>query len=494
MSSIQVNHLTFSYDGASDLVFDDVSFSIDSSWRLGLVGRNGKGKTTFLRLLSGELESHGAITGAPATSYFPFAVARPDEPAAELFARISPDVEEWRWRRELNLLGLDPDIACRPFSVLSGGEQTKIMLAALFLQEDRYLLIDEPTNHLDRAAREAVGAYLRQKSQFLLVSHDRHLLDACADHILAFNRTSIEVHKGNFSSWQTQRQRRDQMEARENERLEGEIRHLTEAARRAGDWSDRVERSKKGSRNAGLRPDRGYIGHQAAKMMKRSKSIENRRQSAAAQKSHLLHDLEVTEPLKLSPEPYFADRLLEAKELQIVYDGRPICQPVAFSLCRGERLCLCGDNGTGKTSLLKLLLGANVPYRGEIQVGSQLKISYVPQDTSFLQGGLRDFAGARGVDFARFGAILRKLDFTREQFEKPLESYSAGQKKKVLLAASLCEKAHLYVWDEPLNYIDLFSRLQIEQLLIESKPAMLFVEHDAAFADRIATGSVTLRR
>ena len=139
-----------------------------------------------------------------------------------------------------------------------------------------------------------------------------------------------------------------------------------------------------------------------------------------------------------------------------------------------------------------MILGEKIPYTGEMQVGTGIKISYVPQDASFLQGSLEDMALEYDLDESLFKAMLRKLDLERSQFDKDIGQYIAGQKKKVLLARSLCQRAHLYIWDEPLNYIDVLSRIQIEQLLMAYKPAMIFVEHDAAFCEKVATKQVRI--
>ena len=125
-------------------------------------------------------------------------------------------------------------------------------------------------------------------------------------------------------------------------------------------------------------------------------------------------------------------------------------------------------------------------------MGSGLVISYVPQDTSYLKGMLSDFADENHIDESLFKAILRKMDFERIQFEKDIQDFSGGQKKKVLIAKSLCEQAHLYVWDEPLNFIDVYSRMQIEQLIKEFSPTMVFVEHDSVFRETVATKTVQL--
>ena len=171
MAQIQVSNLSFSYEGSSDTIFDQMSFTIDTDWKLGLIGRNGKGKTTFLNLLC-----------------------------------------------ELNELETDAGILYQPFETLSCGERTKLMLAVLFSGENDFLLIDEPTNHLDQRARESVKQYLHGKKSYILVSHDRDLLDACIDHVLVLNRQTIEVQSGNFSSWWENKMRKDAFSLAENEK------------------------------------------------------------------------------------------------------------------------------------------------------------------------------------------------------------------------------------------------------------------------------------
>ena len=184
MSQITVSHLTFAYDGACDNVFEDISFVLDTDWRLGFTGRNGRGKTTFLKLLDGTLDSRGAVRAGVPVLYFPFPVEYPEDDTQAVLERLLPDCPAWRILRELNLLGVEQDVLYRPFYTMSNGEQTKILLASLFLHDGAFLLIDEPTNHLDAGGRRLLGEYLAQKRGYILVSHDRDLLDRCADHML----------------------------------------------------------------------------------------------------------------------------------------------------------------------------------------------------------------------------------------------------------------------------------------------------------------------
>lgn len=489
MSLIDVVNLTFAYEGSYENVFENVSFQLDTDWKLGFTGRNGRGKTTFLNLLLGKYEYQGTISSSVEFEYFPYLVEHPERMTLDVIEEKLPEFEEWRLFKELNFLKMDAEVLYRPFSTLSYGERTKILLAALFLGENKFLLIDEPTNHLDVDARRLVAEYLNKKKGFILVSHDRMFLDRCVDHILSINKMNIEVQKGNFSSWYANKEAQDRLEMMQNEKLKGEVKRLEAASRQAGGWSDKVEKSKKGQRTAGLRPDRGFIGHKAAKMMKRSKVLETRREKAVEDKSKLLKNIETADALKLYPLKYHTDRMMEIKDVCVFYGEHKVCGGVSFEVWQGDRVCLSGVNGCGKSSMLKLISGQTeeLRYTGKCQVGSGIKISYVSQDTSFLKGNLREIAEESGIDESLFKAMLRKLDLNRGQLEKDISQYSAGQKKKVLLAKSLCEQAHIYVWDEPLNYIDVLSRIQIEELILAYKPTMIFVEHDEAFRENIAT-------
>lgn len=493
MSMISVTNLTFAYDGSYDDIFENVSFQIDTDWKLGFIGRNGRGKTTFLNLLLGKYPYSGKISSNVKFEYFPYEVKDKQEYTLAVIQSICPECEDWEIIKEVSILNIDAEALYRPFNTLSNGEQTKVLLAALFLGSNRFLLIDEPTNHLDAEARNVVGNYLKRKKGFILVSHDRQLIDNCADHILSINKTNIEIQSGNFSSWWNNKQLQDNFELAENEKLQKEIGRLSASAKESEKWSNRKESSKFGQTNSGSKIDRGYVGHKSAKMMKRVKNIRNREQTAIAEKSKLLHNIEEYDDLQIVPLNFKKDVLLEIKNLNMFYGDKAVCTDINFSLHQGERIALCGRNGCGKSTLLKLIYGENISYSGELSVGSGLKISYVSQDTSHLKGDLSDYAYERNIDESLFKAILRKLGFERIQFEKDMADLSGGQKKKLLIAASLCEQAHLYIWDEPLNYIDVFSRMQIEELILQYEPTMLFVEHDSLFRDKIATGVLELK-
>ena len=371
MSMIKVENLTFAYPKGIDFIFENVSFQIDTKWKLGFVGRNGRGKTTFLNLLLGKYEYSGKIISSVQFDYFPYPVEDKTMLTMDILQKVCPLAEEWEIMRELSLLDVDMDVLYRAFETLSNGEQTKALLAALFLNEGHFLLIDEPTNHLDTKAREQVAEYLKRKKGFILVSHDRRFLDGCVDHILSLNRANIEVQSGNFSSFMMNFERQNEFEKSQNEKLQKSIKLLSQSARRSAAWSDRVEASKAGVF------DKGYVGHKAAKMMKRSKAIEARKEQAIEQKAGLLKNIETAEELKFFPQSYHFDLLVAFSEVAVSYKGKCVCRPVSFTVNKGDRIVLDGKNGSGKSSLLKLLVGENIEHTGNVKIGSNLIISYV---------------------------------------------------------------------------------------------------------------------
>lgn len=505
MAQINVTNLTYCYERSFDNIFENVSFSIDTDWKLGFIGRNGKGKTTFLKLLLGKYQYEGSITTSTVFDYFPYHITKTqtEQCGVDFLEELKPGCEFWRVVCELEKLKVETEVLYRPFSTLSYGERTKVMLAVLFSGENDFLLIDEPTNHLDKEAREVVKTYLQKKKGFILVSHDRDLLDACIDHVLVLNRATIEVQSGNFSSWWENKSRKDAFSKMENEKHKKEIIKLKKASERTRQWAEKSESSKIGfdpvkecDRSISTR---AYIGAKTKKMEKRVKQFEERIGKEIEEKEGLLQDVEQITDLKLFPATHHKEVLLRVKEYQVIYadSNKPVFQNLSFQLCQGERIFIQGENGCGKSTLIKAILksakmekevmGGCFKEQGTLETASGLVISYINQDTSYLKGSIKEFCHDRQLEESMLCTLLRQLGMERIQFTKNMEEYSEGQKKKVLIAASLLTSAHLYVWDEPLNYIDVFSRMQIEKLILSYKPTMLVVEHDVRFSEKLAT-------
>lgn len=494
MSLINVNNLTFRYEGSPTNIFEKATFNIDTNWKLGLIGRNGKGKTTFLKLLLGKYEYKGTITKNVEFDYFPYKIKNKEKMAIEIVNEIAPNIEDWEIIKELNLLKTDPEILYRQYNLLSGGEQIKILLISLFLKGNNFLLIDEPTNHLDIETRNNLVEYLNKKKGFILVSHDRNFLDKVVDHIISINNTNIEIQKGNYTSWQENKNRQNNFEITQNEKLIKDIKRLETASKNTANWSDKIEKTKYNTTNSGSSIDRGYIGHQSAKMMKKSKVIEKRIEKSIEQKSNLLNNIDRNDSLKIIPLESKKNPIIIARNLQIQYNDKNIFDEISFEVKNGDRIGITGKNGIGKSSILKLILGNKIQYSGELKVSNDLKLSYVSQSTENLKGNLKKYAQENKVDESIFKAMLSKMGFSNSEFDKDIEEMSEGQKKKVLIAKSISEKANIYIWDEPLNYIDILTRVQIEEAILKFEPTIIFVEHDETFIKNVATKIIHLER
>ncbi len=320
MSLICVSDLSFTYEGSYEPIFENVSFQIDTDWKLGFTGRNGRGKTTFLHLLKGDYEYNGSITTNVDFDYFPFPILNQEIDTLEIILERMPEIEFWRLKKELGKLHVKEDVLYRSFDTLSYGEQTKVLLGALFVRENKFLLIDEPTNHLDLEGRKLLGEYLNQKKGFLLVSHDRAFLDSCVDHMLCINRTNIQVQKGNFSTWYENKERQDSFELAEQERLKKEIGRLKEASRQARGWGDQVESTKIGKKSLNYERNRDYVGEKSRRMQQRRKNLERRQEQAIEEKRGLLKNLETAETLRLEPISYHKETLVSARELVPGYE------------------------------------------------------------------------------------------------------------------------------------------------------------------------------
>ena len=273
-----------------------------------------------------------------------------------------------------------------------------------------------------------VKQYIQGKKGFILVSHDRELLDACIDHVLVLNRKSIQIQSGNFSSWWENKNRQDHFAKMENEKHLREIASLKKAADQAGRWAKKSENSKIGY-DPIKEPDhanRAFIGEKTRKLQSRMVQYKKRMEREIAAKEDLLCDVENPVSLKLNPLSYHKEQLISGRELNIGYEGNQedVLKNFSFELRRGERVLLHGGNGCGKSTWIKILLAANrLPVEktpeirsGELQIGSGLTFSYINQDTSFLKGGIREFCDRYDLEESLFCTLLRQLDMERPAF------------------------------------------------------------------------------
>lgn len=501
MPVIKIHDLTFGFDNQGTLLFDHSNVVIDTSWKLGLIGRNGRGKTTLLNLLQNKFSYEGQITHQMTFTYFPQKLVDKNQITFYALNEVAT-FEQWQLERELNLLGVDPLVLWRPFASLSGGEQTKVLLALLFVDEANFPLIDEPTNHLDVLGRKQVAQYLKKKKQgFIVVSHDRHFIDEVVDHILSLEKSQLVLYQGNFSIYEEQKQLRDQYELEQNTKIKKEIGRLQQTAAEKAEWArsregDKTKKSKGFIDTESRRVNKGAVGADAARTMKRAKAIVNRLEEQMSQKAELLKDIETVNTLKLNFVPSHHKLLLQVEDLTLQYpDSSALFKPITFELHQGDRLAIMGANGAGKSSLIHYLQNTfEGSVKGKVNRPQRLTISYVRQNYEDNRGSLVEFAESHHLNYEDLLNNLRKLGVEREVFFNKIEDMSMGQRKRVELAKSLATPAELFIWDEPLNYLDVFNQEQLEEVIQSVQPTMLIVEHDETFLKNVATKFLELKK
>ena len=392
--------------------------------------------------------------------------------------------------REIVEIGMKSSVLEQGFGTLSGGEQTRALIIALFLRRGVFPLIDEPTNHLDMQGRQLLGDYLSRKQGFILVSHDRFFLDQCADHILSINKADVRIHQATFSEWKLQMEREEETELRRSENLLREIRALKRSARQRRTWSDAKEKQKIGATAAHM--DKGYISHKAAKQMKRALSTERRVDQGIVEKEMLLQNRERERALKLHLEKKSPDVVLFVENATIEIDRTVIVDNISILIRKGDRIALIGANGSGKTTLLNAISGEIALSAGAIYLPAYLNVIRAYQNPRWQQGLVTTHLSQAGIDESLFRSVMGSIGVSGEIFARPLESFSQGERKKVDLCRSFLQPAHLLLWDEPMNYIDFMSREQIEKVILKYQPTMLFAEHDRWFVDTVATDIVEL--
>lgn len=499
MSIIKITNLSFHYDDSSQNIFNNLNLNLDSSWKLGLVGRNGRGKTTFLNLLRNKLHGLGQIQTKLDFSFFPIEIGhRENITLYELQEKAN--FEQWELERELNLMKVDPNLLWQPFNTLSGGEQTKVLLALSFTDRNSFPLIDEPTNHLDEISRQQVAHYLKKHDQgYIVVSHDRSFLNQVTDHILAIENTEIHLYQGNYASYEDTKNKRDEFNKEKNEKLRGQVRTLNESRLRLKGYSSKSENNKNAKAHDNeihAYINKGFYSHKASKIMKRSKNVEHRMDKAIEDKKGLMTNIEEVPELTMNFNPNYHQTLLEVQHLDLTIQGKQLFKDLNLTVKNKGVVSLEGPNGTGKSTLLKLILdkAKDVAHTGKIELAGGLKVSYLPQDFTEYTGTLKEFAQKQKLSYEDLLNTLKKMGFPRQSFSTKIEEMSMGQQKRVALAKSLIEEADLYLWDEPANYLDVFNQDQLIKLLKHVKPAMLLVEHDQYFIDQVAHERILLKK
>ena len=515
MSLITATNLAKSY-GAHD-VFEGVSAAVPHQARIALVGPNGIGKTTLLRLLAGlEKPDQGQLQRARALriGYLPQEVSfsrstksairqtlwescleafadvlaqeaeltrlekamadprRADKaierygPLQEAFELAAGYTYPTRIRRVLNGLGFSPDEYSRPLEQLSGGERTRALLARLLLENPDLLILDEPTNHLDITAVEWLEGWLREwPGAKVVVSHDRYLLDRIVDTVWELSPKGVETYRGNYSAYVQQRADRHQYHGARYKAQQAHIRHEQEYIRR------------------------NIAGQNTRQAQGRRKRLERLLREEAIARP----EVERTVRIDFGRIDRSGDRVLETSELVIGYpdSNQPLFEVPDLVLIRGECVALIGPNGAGKTTFLKTLLGEVQPWAGEVRLGASLQVGYFAQAHEGLvpERTVLDEILAVNPKLKRSQArnLLARFLFTGDTVDRPVEVLSGGERGRVALAKLALEGANFLLLDEPTNHLDIPSQEVLEEALETFPGTILLVSHDRYLIDALAT-------
>ncbi|MDR1132290.1 MAG: ABC-F family ATP-binding cassette domain-containing protein [Oscillospiraceae bacterium] len=490
-------------------ILDGLTFNITSGERVGILGKNGAGKTTLFRIMTGEVrQDAGTLMLAPGKrmgliSQIPvypagctvedvlrsahvriFALesrlselsakmARSgsetlmreyDEAAAD-FERLGGYNAEVERNRVANGLEIGEAMRAQLFSELSGGEKTRVNLARLILEDTDILLLDEPTNHLDLRATEWLEEYLRRfRGTVLVVSHDRYFLDRVVSRIIEIRDGKAEFYSGNYSFYIAEKQRRYEEQLKKYEKERKELKRLDEAARRLYRWGTGNE-----------------------KLMKRSFAIRTR--MARVEKTDR-PKAERAMQVKFARREFSGDEVLIIEGVEKSYGDRVLFSGLGLIVEGGERIALIGDNGTGKSTLIKLIMGEELPDTGILRRGPAVKTAYLPQLIRF------DFPGRSLLDTLLYSEKctpqaardrLGSFRFSGEDVFKPVSALSGGEQSRLRLCMLMRGEVNFLIMDEPTNHLDIQSREWIEDALEDYHEALLFVSHDRYFVERFAT-------
>ena len=491
-------------------ILDGLTFQVDSGERVGLLGKNGCGKTTLLRILTGQLDwDEGEVVLAPdkrvgLISQIPVYPAgytvedvldtafRPlremEEEMEQLAARMERGEDPALLRRYDQLtaafeagggydtdtrknkvcsgLQIGPGMREQLFDRLSGGEKTRVNLGRLILEATDILLLDEPTNHLDLKATEWLEEYLDKfKGTVLAVSHDRWFLDRVVDRVIEIQEGKAEFYSGNYSFYVVEKERRYQEKLKQYEKEQAKIQQLEKAAEQLRIWA--------------------YSGND--KIFKRAQSMEKRiERMRTTDRPTRERKMEV----RFGEREFRGDEVLTIKGLSKSFGQRALFSGVDLEVVGGERIALLGDNGTGKSTLIKILMGEEGPDEGKIRMGPTVKIGYLPQiihfdhpERSLLDTMLYELDCTAQTARNR----LASFKFRGEDVFKPVSALSGGEQSRLRLCMLMDEKINLLILDEPTNHLDIQSREWIEEAVEEYEGNLLFVSHDRYFIDRFAT-------
>jgi ATP-binding cassette, subfamily F, member 3 len=518
-------------------VLEDVSLTVYPGDRISLVGENGAGKTSLFRLLKGRLnpdsgevsfargvrigyleQDFAAVDEDPERTCMDaalepfgplialerdierlsFELAKAGEEASEFLAELGEAQHrfevsggyEFRARTESTLagLGLPEALWERGVSELSAGQRVRLALARLLLEEHDLVLFDEPTNHLDLPAREWLEKHLAgMDAAYVVASHDRRFLDAVSTKVAHLDRGELSVYPGDYTAFRRQLDQAEQEGWRRYEKDQKLAKKLRRQAQDYQRWSDAGEKKKRGA------ADKGFMGHKAAKLMKRSLAAR-RRMEEAAENARTEKPFEKN-AVKIEFGSTKGRSLVRAEDLVVGYSERQaLTGKLSFEVTAGDRVAVLGPNGSGKTALLRTVLGEIPALSGDLRLAPSAKVGYFDQDTRSVppEDTALEAVSRTGRDETLVRTVMGRMGVRRGTVNKEAAKLSSGERAKVVMAGVILGDNNLLVLDEPTNYLDIETQDVLLEALEDFPGGVLFVSHDRYFVERLATETLTL--
>lgn len=484
---IETHRITKTFEG--NTILSDVSFVIKKGERIGIVGANGSGKTTLLRILAGiEEPDDGSILFLKGTTigYVPQAPDyAEDQTAKDLLAPLVSTHEMYRVDTAIEALGI-ADCKEKPLDSLSSGQKTRVYLARILVEERDVLLLDEPTNHLDVEALEWLEQYLKHyHGTVCVVSHDRVFLDAVTNRIFELANGAIKEYGGNYTFYKNQKAIEREAYVRAYEAQQKDSKRLKITAREVKADAERTNTDRKQTRDNDKFAVHFFADRASKKKSSAAKNIEKRLDA--------IDELERPEKdpkLKMlfTPHELGSQIVVDCKNLTYATPEATIVSNGTFTIERGDRVVLAGRNGTGKTTLIKLMLGQLQPQSGKISLGRSVQVGYLSQEHESLRSShtvLAELTEKIGIDMTLAHRLLAWLLMPRDKMSQPVNTLSKGEQSKVLLSEIIASGANFIILDEPTNHLDIPAREAVEAALVEYNGTLLVISHDRYFVDAI---------